>query len=347
MTAYTLFGQADPGTTLTADTSPYTMGVQFSVSQDGCTLTGIWFYSASGATTLPVTIALYAVSGASLVHSEGTSVSPIGWSGAAGSGWVRAAFASPPPLTAGTNYKGCIFHTDPSNFYSHSANWWSSGPGSGGVSNGPLSAPDNSGADGGQDTFDSSGALAYPGSSFNAANYWVDVEITTSGSTPVSGSDTGSGAEAAAISAGSADAGSGADASSITAALAGADTGSGAEGAPAIGTASAETGTGTDTGTLAAALPGADTAAGTDSGALSITSTETGLGADASGLTAAVPGADAGAGADAGTVLVPAGSGDTGSGADAATAVIPSALPHASQLGGSAANANTYGGSVQ
>lgn len=181
MTSYTLFGQPASPATLTADTAPYTMGVQFSVSQPA-TLTAIWFHSAAGAATLPVTIALYAVSGASLVHSEGTGGAPVTWSGAAGSGWARAAFASPPPLTASTNYKGCIFHADPSNFYSTTSGYWTSGGGgAGGIANGPLSAPDNAGAAQGQDTFDNSGALGYPLSAFNSSNYWVDVEITTAG----------------------------------------------------------------------------------------------------------------------------------------------------------------------
>ena len=75
MTAYTLFGQSGGGT-ITVDDNAYTFGVQFSVSQ-AATLTGIWWYSPSGAGALPTVIALYAVTGTALVHSETAS-----WSGA-------------------------------------------------------------------------------------------------------------------------------------------------------------------------------------------------------------------------------------------------------------------------
>lgn len=176
MTAYTLFSQPANPASLTDDSADYTMGVQFSVNQSGCTLTAVWFWSAPGAGALPDTIALYAVTGASLVHSETAS-----WSGAAGSGWVRAAFSSPPSLTSGTNYKAAIFENTGNFFYSGTPHYWDTGPGAGGITNGPLSAPANSGADGGQDTFTNSSSLSYPSTSFNAANYWVDPEVSHSG----------------------------------------------------------------------------------------------------------------------------------------------------------------------
>lgn len=171
MTSYTLFGQSG-GTTESGDTADYTMGVQFQVSQTA-TLAAIWFFSPTSANELPETIALFAVSGTSLVHSESAS-----WSGIAGSGWVRAAFSSPPSLSASTGYKACILKTGAGNFYSATGAYWSSGAGSGGITNGPLSAPNNGGADGGQDTFNASASLTYPASSFNAANYWVDPEVS-------------------------------------------------------------------------------------------------------------------------------------------------------------------------
>ena len=85
MAVYTLFSQAATGSLLTSDPSPYTLGVQFSLSQAG-TLTGIWWYSAVGAGNLPETIALFAIAGSALVHSEAAS-----WSGASGSGGRAAA----------------------------------------------------------------------------------------------------------------------------------------------------------------------------------------------------------------------------------------------------------------
>ena len=180
MTSHTLFGQPPTPATLTTDHDSYTMGVQFSVSAP-VTLTAIWFYSAGGAGALPATIALYAVSGASLVHSEAAT-----WSSGASAGWVRAAFASPPSLTPATDYKACAFYPGGTDWYSVTAHYWDSGPGAGGITSGPLSAPASAGGDGGQDTFNtnglsSGGVLAYPASSFNAGNYWVDPEVTQPG----------------------------------------------------------------------------------------------------------------------------------------------------------------------
>lgn len=172
MTVLTLFSQAATGSSIAADSTDYTMGVQFTVGSSGCTLTGVYFYSASGAVNLPGTIALWAVSGTSLVHSEAAS-----WSGAAGSGWVRAAFASPPSLTSGTNYKASVTRGNggSGNWYSATSGYWATN----GASNGTLSAPNNAGATPGQDSFHVGTAATWPDTSGNGSNYWVDPEVTT------------------------------------------------------------------------------------------------------------------------------------------------------------------------
>lgn len=177
MATYTLFSQQATGTSAAADTADYTFGVQFTVSVSA-TLTAMWFYSPSGVTVLPNLIVLYTVTGAALIHQE-SSPANFSWSGAAGSGWIRAPFATPQSLTAATNYKAAVGQNVSStkNWYSATANYWSSGAGSGGITSGPLSAPNNAGATQGQDTFNTS-VPAYPNTAFNAANYWVDLEIT-------------------------------------------------------------------------------------------------------------------------------------------------------------------------
>lgn len=171
MAIYTLFSQTGGGALAGSDATAYTMGVQFTVSQSA-TLNAIWFYSAAGAAVLPQTILLYAVTGQALVHSETAS-----WSGAAGSGWVRAAFSSPPALAASTAYKASVAQSTGQVWYSATSQYWSSGAGSGGITNGPLSAPNNATSAQGQDTFDTS-VPAYPNTSFSAANYWVDPEVS-------------------------------------------------------------------------------------------------------------------------------------------------------------------------
>jgi hypothetical protein len=168
---FTLFGQPASPATLTTDLSSYTMGVQFTVSR-ALSLKAVWFFSPAGAGSLPGTISLYQVSGASLITSQAAT-----WSGAVASGWVRAAFTTPPALTAATAYKACINNTGvAASWYASTAHYWDTGAGSGGVSNGPLSAPNNAGGDGGQDTFNTA-PPAYPATSFNATNYWLDPEV--------------------------------------------------------------------------------------------------------------------------------------------------------------------------
>jgi hypothetical protein len=169
---FTLFSQpATPATIIGTDPNGYTMGVQFTVSRSAV-LQAMWFFSPSGAGSLPGTISLYQVSGASLVTSQAAT-----WSGAAGSGWVRAPFTTPPALTAATAYKACINNIAPgAAWYSDTSHYWDTGAGAGGISNGPLSAPNNAGGDGGQDTFNAT-PPGYPATSSNAGNYWLDLEV--------------------------------------------------------------------------------------------------------------------------------------------------------------------------
>ena len=181
MTAYTLFGQPASPATIISDANPYTFGVQVSVSQPA-TLTAVWFYSAPSAEILPATIALYAASGGSLIHSEAAT-----WSGAAASGWVRAAFSSPPSLSASTAYEVCAYQGTAGVWYSATSHYWDSGAGSGGITSGPLSAPNSAGAVNGQDCFFSGTPLTFPNTAFNAGNYWVDAEVTVSAAPAASG----------------------------------------------------------------------------------------------------------------------------------------------------------------
>jgi hypothetical protein len=186
MTAYTLFSQGNvqPGanTNLAIDNTDYTFGVQFQVSQ-AMTLTAIWWYSITGAVSLPDFIALYGVTGQNLIHSESAA-----WSGAVATGWVRAQFASPPSLTASVSYKGCVGNDHGNgNWYSNWPHYWEGvAPGGNGITNGPLSAPNSASAAQGQDSYTAGTPIpSYPASVFNNTNYWVDVEVTTvSGAQP-------------------------------------------------------------------------------------------------------------------------------------------------------------------
>lgn len=180
MAVYTLFGQPASPATLQADANNYEMGVQFTVSIPA-TVTGIWFFSPPGAVSLPTEIDIYDVPAGGLGASAVAS-----WSGLAGSGWVKAQFATAPVVLPGYTYKACILANSSSNFYGATSHYWDTGPGQNGISNGPLSAPNNAGADHGQDSFATPVTVhAYPNQSFNAANYWIDVEITADPTQPL------------------------------------------------------------------------------------------------------------------------------------------------------------------
>ncbi len=157
------------------------MGMQFTLSAPA-TLTGIWYYSGATATNLPVACAVYQMTGAGTgsIVSGSQDLAPA-WSGAAASGWVKDPYASGPVLAASTVYKVVILKDTSALVYSATANYWSSGPGSAGLTSGIITAPNNAGGDGGQDCFNVGGSLAYPAGSFNATNYWMDVEVTTGG----------------------------------------------------------------------------------------------------------------------------------------------------------------------
>ena len=172
----TLFGQISGGG-LASDSGSYTLGMQFTLSQSA-TLTGIWFFSPASATNLPIFTAIYQV-GPDTIVSGSQNLSAT-WSGAAGSGWVKCAYASGPVLLPSTNYKVCVYKDSNTLEYSSTSHYWdTTGPGTAGLTSGIITAPNNAGSDGGQDTFTvAGGALVYPSSSFNATNYWVDVEVT-------------------------------------------------------------------------------------------------------------------------------------------------------------------------
>lgn len=182
----TLFGQVG-GDAVQNDVTKYVMGMQFSLSQS-TTLTGIWFYSSVGANGLPVGTAIYNVS-TGLTVSGSENLSPS-WSGAAGSGWVKVSYSSGPTLAASTNYIVAILKDGTEFVYSATPAYWSTGAGASGLTSGIITAPNNASAGSiGQDGYNAfSGAVQFtgnmPSAEFNATNYWVDVEVTSSSGPP-------------------------------------------------------------------------------------------------------------------------------------------------------------------
>ncbi len=173
-----------------------------------CTLNNAWYWSPSTAAQLATRAGVYSITGA----DSGTEVAVIAspsWSGAAGSGWVKAAFAGGTTLAAGS-YKVYVYNSaaspDQWSATDLSSAYWASGEGSAGITSGPLNAPQLSAAstayvynqaapgstppfttgatEAGQCTFAQTGgggALAqypYLYADGQAQVYWVDLEVT-------------------------------------------------------------------------------------------------------------------------------------------------------------------------
>lgn len=157
----------------------FTLGCEFSLSQ-ACTLGKIWFYSAAGYTQLPTRCGIWNVATQSLV--AGTDNQAPSWSGAAGSGWVSVSYSGV-TLPAG-DYKVSVLNAAgvPAVWNATTNTYWGASVGVGGITAGPLSAPDTAHATSpGQDTYNLGAGYVYPltyAAAANGANYWVDVEVT-------------------------------------------------------------------------------------------------------------------------------------------------------------------------
>lgn len=169
--------------TVLAGTDAATIAMEFAVSA-GQQVTNIWHYSAPACTALPDDCAVYSVASQTAV----VTVPSATWSGAAGSGWVRCTNFPATALAAGS-YKVATHRaaTGPQWFSAVDA-FFTTGGGSAGFTNGPLSAPNSAGSANGQGSFNNTtpGVLTYP-TQTNGETYWLDVEIGPAAAAATSG----------------------------------------------------------------------------------------------------------------------------------------------------------------
>jgi hypothetical protein len=181
LATYTLFGQGAVSTPVTADTAGATLGVEDEITLSGgqaAQVDGVWWYSAAGAGILPDWIGTAFYNGTGFQTGEGELVGS--WSGAPGSGWVFAAFASPPGISTGTKYLAMVSSPGGADWYAGEHHFWDAGAGAGGITNGPLSAPNNAGSQIGQGSFNAIQQTP-PNSTFQSTNYWIDPQVTVTG----------------------------------------------------------------------------------------------------------------------------------------------------------------------
>ena len=159
--ADTIFDFAKPGTLDSGDTTAVTVGVKFSSTVAGA-VTGIRFYKAPGNSGTHVG-ALWDVNGNQLASAT--------FSNETASGWQTVTFSTPVTITPNTTY--VVSYFAPNGHYSVDGGAFSSA-----FSNPPLQALAAGISPNGVFAYGSSST--FPTSTFNAANYWVDVLFNAS-----------------------------------------------------------------------------------------------------------------------------------------------------------------------
>jgi len=151
-------GSATPAVAAHPDTNAVELGVKFRADVDGY-VTGIRFYKGAGNTGTHV---------GNLWTSSGQLLATVTFTGETSSGWQRANFSAPVPITANTTYI-VSYHTNTGRYAVDSGYFWSRS-----VDTAPLHAP-SSAAAGGNGVYRYGATSAFPNQTYNATNYWVDV----------------------------------------------------------------------------------------------------------------------------------------------------------------------------
>ena len=155
-----------PDTVDSADPAGVEVGVKFRTDAAGL-VTGLRFYKS--ALNLGTHVG-------NLWSSAGTLMASVTFTNESASGWQQVNFASPVAVTANTVYVASYFA--PQGHYSVTANAFTNL----GVDNPPLHALAN-GVSGSNGVYTYGTSSAFPSSSFNSGNYWVDVVFVLNNST--------------------------------------------------------------------------------------------------------------------------------------------------------------------
>ncbi|MFN8291837.1 MAG: DUF4082 domain-containing protein [Chitinophagaceae bacterium] len=133
------------------------VGVKFRSSAAGY-ITGLRFYKGAGNTGTHT---------GTLWDHTGTPLATATFTGETASGWQEVHFSTPVAITPNTTYIASYY--SPNGYYAFTGNYFTSS----GVSNGPITLL-ASGVDGNNAVYHYPGA-GFPSSSYNNANYWVDI----------------------------------------------------------------------------------------------------------------------------------------------------------------------------
>ena len=155
-------GSATPGTVDTYQSLPVELGVKFTASVNGY-ITGIRFYKGVANTGTHV---------GNLWSSSGTLLASATFTAETGSGWQQVNFSGPVAITANTVYVASYF--SPTGDFSVDRNYFDTP-----VNNPPLQALQN-GTSGANGVYNYGSTSAFPASTYEASNYWVDVVFSNS-----------------------------------------------------------------------------------------------------------------------------------------------------------------------
>ncbi len=144
------------------DNQPIEVGMKFRSSAAG-SITGIRFYKATGDNGTHI---------GHLWSSNGNLLASVTFTGESATGWQQMNFVSPISINANTTY--VISYHSSANFYSFTDNYFTSP-----VVNGVLTALAD-GTDGPNGLYIYSATPAFPTSTSNKSNYWVDIVYSAS-----------------------------------------------------------------------------------------------------------------------------------------------------------------------
>ena len=175
-------GTATPSLVDSNDTTPIEVGVNFTSSVSGA-VSGIRFYKSSANTGTHV---------GHLWTSTGTLLATATFTGETSSGWQQVTFSSPVPISPNVTYVASYFA--PSGHYSADNSYFATN----GMSTPPLLAPAST-ATAGNGVYQYTATGSFPGQTYQATNYWVDVLFAANQSHIVSGTLSGPGAAGATV----------------------------------------------------------------------------------------------------------------------------------------------------
>ncbi len=163
-----IFGSQTPAVAADVnDTKSVTVGVAFTTSSDG-DVTGVRFYKGPSNTGTHV---------GELWDSSGNLLESVDFTDETASGWQDASFTSPVAVTAGSTYVASYFAPDGEYAYTH-------GGLTDAVSAPPLTALGAASSPEGNGLYAYGASPTYPTSTYQADNYYVDVDFTTSAPPP-------------------------------------------------------------------------------------------------------------------------------------------------------------------